>query len=305
MYWEGTTKLLDEKRVEFFQQIVPGNVFLAACTKGRRGPNIPTITGTLSDSHLLDPFALFFPLYTYGSADLFGNPGKSPNISPGLLDRLIDVYDAASEQREAIAVALFYHILGVTRAPLYSTENEGYLMQDWPRIPIPASRELLEASAALGRRVADLLRPDVPFHPPGELNKLGVPRRVDGGQLREDDLRVTVRYGGIGKYEPPSAEGPGARPGRLWWNDVAFWENVPQDVWAFTIGGYPVVKKWLDYRHIDKLKRPLKLEEVRYVGEMVQRIAALIALGPELDASYEAIKAHTLSLAPSAVVAHS
>ncbi len=72
---------------------------------------------------------------------------------------------------------------------------------------------------------------------------------------------------------------------------------MPQEVWAFTIGGYPVIKKWLDYRHIEKLKRPLRSEEVRYVGEMIQRIATLLALGSSLDANYQAVKAQTLTLA--------
>jgi len=70
------------------------------------------------------------------------------------------------------------------------------------------------------------------------------------------------------------------------------------DPHSFTIGGYPVVKKWLDYRHIEKLGRPLRSDEVRYVCEMAQRIAALLALGPALDASYAAIKAQTLALGP-------
>lgn len=82
---------------------------------------------------------------------------------------------------------------------------------------------------------------------------------------------------------------------------MAYWENVPHEVWAFTISGYPVVKKWLGYRHIEKLKRPLRLDEVTYVSEMVRRIAALLALGPALDANYLAVKANTLALAPSAV----
>jgi len=67
-------------------------------------------------------------------------------------------------------------------------------------------------------------------------------------------------------------------------------------VWAFTIGGYPVVKKWLDYRHESKLGRPLRLEEVAYVREMVQRIATLRALGAALDASYAAVKAATVGV---------
>ena len=78
---------------------------------------------------------------------------------------------------------------------------------------------------------------------------------------------------------------------------MGYWNDVPQEVWAFTIGGYPVLKKWLDYRHIEKLGRPLRIAEVGYVTEMVQRIATLLDLGAALDASYAAVKANTLTLA--------
>jgi hypothetical protein len=39
------------------------------------------------------------------------------------------------------------------------------------------------------------------------------------------------------------------------------------------------------------LGRDLKPEEARYVTEMVRRIAALVLMGPELDANYERVKA--------------
>jgi hypothetical protein len=76
-------------------------------------------------------------------------------------------------------------------------------------------------------------------------------------------------------------------------NDTAYWSNVPQAVWAYTIGGYQVIKKWLSYREKAMLGRGLKMEEAEYVTEMVRRIAALILLQPDLDANYEAVKADT------------
>ncbi len=69
---------------------------------------------------------------------------------------------------------------------------------------------------------------------------------------------------------------------------------MPAEVWSFTIGGYPVIKKWLDYRHIDSLGRPLRFKEILYATEMVQRIASLIALGSALDENYLAVKANVL-----------
>ncbi len=113
-------------------------------------------------------------------------------------------------------------------------------------------------------------------------------REENAGYIEEDWPRIPV---------PDNLELlTGKMTGRLWWNNVAYWDNVPQNVWSFTIGGYQVVKKWLDYRHIDKLGRSLHPDEVRYLSEIVQRIAALIALGSSLDANYTTIKGNTLAV---------
>jgi hypothetical protein len=73
-------------------------------------------------------------------------------------------------------------------------------------------------------------------------------------------------------------------------NDEAFWRNVPAGVWAYTLGGYQVMKKWLSYREKALLGRGLALEEVTEVTHMARRIAALL-LRPALDANYRAVKA--------------
>lgn len=292
LYWEPTTKLLDRNRTEFVEQLFGGNLFLEVVRRQRKSGVFDhgVILPHFMDLNFVDGGARCFPLYERQPGSMFSE--QPTNFKDEVMTRLAECYGGA----EGIAEDLFFHIAVILNTPLYRSENGGSIENDWPRIPIPATRDLLEASAALGRTVGDVLRPDVAFTPSDDARMLGAPTRSNGGQFSEDDLRVTVRYGGVGKYEPPIAEGQAARPGRIWWNDVGYWNNVPQEVWAFTIGGYPVIKKWLDYRHIEKLKRPLRSEEVRYVGEMVQRIATLLALGPALDANYEAIKANTLAI---------
>ena len=76
-------------------------------------------------------------------------------------------------------------------------------------------------------------------------------------------------------------------------NDVAYWKNIPRRVWGYTIGGYQVIKKWLSYCERKLLGRALTKDEVRYVQEVARRIATIILLEPELDANYQAVKAHT------------
>ncbi|HPL64400.1 MAG TPA: hypothetical protein PK587_11590 [Syntrophales bacterium] len=79
----------------------------------------------------------------------------------------------------------------------------------------------------------------------------------------------------------------------IYLNDVAYWQNVPEAVWNYAIGGYQVIKKWLSYREATLINRGLTPDEVRYVMEVARRISALISLQPQLDANYQKIKVST------------
>jgi hypothetical protein len=78
-------------------------------------------------------------------------------------------------------------------------------------------------------------------------------------------------------------------------NGDAWWAAVPMNVWNYTLGGYQVLKKWLSYREFTAeptsplLHRALRPEEAAYFAQVVRRIAAILLLGPQLDASYRAI----------------
>ena len=73
-------------------------------------------------------------------------------------------------------------------SPAYLPRTPTALRLDWPRIPLPDSKDLLLASAELGRKVADLLDPETEvdgvtggnLRP--ELKVIGVPTRIDGRQ---------------------------------------------------------------------------------------------------------------------------
>lgn len=77
-------------------------------------------------------------------------------------------------------------------------------------------------------------------------------------------------------------------------NADAMWTNVPANVWDYMLGGYPVIKKWLSSRKSSILGRALKPDEVAYLSEMVRRIAAILLLGPALDANYKSAKVNAV-----------
>ena len=64
----------------------------------------------------------------------------------------------------------------------------------------------------------------------------------------------------------------------MYLNATAYWQNVPQPVWGFTIGGYQVIKKWLSYREQRVLGRALTMAEIMEVTAMARRLAALVLL---------------------------
>jgi hypothetical protein len=69
-------------------------------------------------------------------------------------------------------------------------------------------------------------------------------------------------------------------------NADTFWGSVPRSVWEYRIGGYQVIKKWLSYRQLDLLGRPLTVEESRHVTNMIRRLTIIVLLTDELDANY-------------------
>ena len=227
---------------------------------------------------------------------------------------------------------IWMHALGIGFSPAYLKENTDGIRQDWPRVPLPATKDPLLASAALGERLAGLLDPESSVEGETfgtirpEVKSVGLISRIGGGRLAEKQLRLTARWGYAGQNRV-TMPGPGDARIRdytedecaaieqgaealgltideaftclggstydIHLNDVAYWRNVPSRVWRYTIGGYRVIKKWLSYREFDLLGRPLRTEEVREVTDSARRIAAILLIEPALDASYRAVSHDT------------
>ena len=113
-----------------------------------------------------------------------------------------------------------------------------------------------------------------------------------GSPLPAADCNESVR---AGEERRAQSDAPYLGPAThdIFLNEAACWQNVPEKVWDYTIGGYQVIKKWLSYREFELLGRALSPDEAREVTHMARRIAALILLQPELDRNYQAVKAAT------------
>ena len=322
LYWEPETKLLDEKRSEYFPHLFPQNIWLEA---RQRQPmdqfDRGFVTRALGDN-FGNGLSSFFPLYLKNQIkpqnSLLDEPAALTEYQPNLSN-------AATEylaRIDADAPTLFHHIVAILHAPAYRIDNAGALKQDWPRIPLPATRERLLASAELGRQIAALLDTETPLpgvtqgKPRPELANIALLTVVDSAPLTPEHLKLTAGWGHAGKggvtmpgkghtestYSPlPAGEGPGVRAEALgdetldvYLNADCRWKNVPRPVWEYTLGGYQVLKKWLSYREYELLDRPLSAEEALEFTRMARRIAALVLLRPVLDENYRVCVEHCI-----------
>ncbi len=257
--------------------------------------------------------------------------GTIANLSHKARAYLKQLTSADPDEDEQISRLLWLHTLAIMHAPLYLSEHASSVRSDWPRIPLPATFTALSNSASLGADIAQLLDTEkvVLGVTSGKvqqvLNTLG---RITGPKAFS--LAINAGWGHLHKDEEKSKEivMPGRGNKRLrdytieetvtltegaadfglsvesvlvmignktidiYLNNEAFWSNVPNAVWEYTIGGYQVLKKWLSYREESVLGRPITKDEAREFMHLVRRITALLLLEPSLDANYIVHKTH-------------
>ena len=321
LYWEENTKLLDEKREDYVNAFVRDSPSIISAQANRRGYDPPYVTSDLACRHVNER-----------GGNVFSAVCRHATV-PGQMDEVSNISEAAEQTARSLdreSAEVFFHALATMHTPQYRTENSGALLNDWPRIPLPATAELLTHSAALGRRLAELLDPESDLHLPAEwsfLARLSIATEYPEGTPDRDArnaarFALTAGWGGAGQgatVMPRRGDARerdytsteldrlailaatqslaiddaltllGPRCVDVYLNGASSWVCVPLRVWEYTLGGYQVLKKWLSYRELPLLGRPLHEEEVRYFAQVVRRITAILLMGAALDASYAAI----------------
>jgi len=271
-------------------------------------------TKSLSDYHLIAPNATVIPLIKKTVHDLHKqtplfddyeekSPANLSNFGMNYMKSLdFNINDNSDDDKTTIDAyeLVWYHSLAIGYSPAYLSENFDGIGDDYPRIPLPVSRDALIQSAALGKQIAALL--DTESHPPEvlstpEFTHIAALTRIDDKQInpQEGDLALTAGWGHAQSNAVMPGKGKVAANAKsldIYLNDRVYWKDIPEAVWNYTIGGYQVIKKWLSYRESKIMGRDMTVEEAREVTNMAKRIAGLIALENELDENYHNVKAN-------------
>ncbi len=217
-----------------------------------------------------------FPLYLYPK--VLGQVNKTPNINPTFVNDLSGKVGLTfvSEGRGDLETNMgpedvFSYAYAVFHSPTYRQRYSEFLKGDFPRLPLTGNKTLFKALVGLGAELVSLHLMESP-----RLETFITRFPVSGSQVVEG-VRYVIPPG------PPLGKGGGN--GRVYINSEQYFEGVPPDVWAFTIGGYQVCHKWLK----DRKGRTLSFEDLHHYQRVVVALAETIRLMAEID---DVIEAH-------------
>jgi predicted helicase len=151
---------------------------------------------------------------------------------------------------------VFSYAYAVFHSPTYRQRYSEFLKIDFPRLPLTGNKDLFKALVGLGAELVSLHLMESP-----RLETFITRFPVPGSQMVE-----AVRY------EDNSR--------RVYINSEQWFEGVPPEVWAFTIGGYQVCHKWLK----DRKGRTLTFEDLHHYQKIIVALAETIRLMAEIDA---------------------
>lgn len=315
LYYETEEKFLNEARADLYANL-RDNEFLVTVPEPRKESETrPIVATTAFDLHLHDRGSVSFPVETIASdpteGTLFASRTRGPrrhsNLAPSVWECLRQAFDLkgdlSGKDARSLARDLARVAMAICHAPQYQFEHKESLAQDWAHVPIPKSSGIFRELVVSGDKLSILLNPiasssvvlkDVLGQ---DLKQLAVPTKIGGKTVAESDLVVEYSFFGAAQggwrsrsasNNEPMHEAWGATTGDLYINDEVSFRHVPERVWRYELGGYPVIKKWLGYRdHGRQPDIPLTIPETNHLRGIVHRLAAILLLHSTLDSLYE------------------
>jgi hypothetical protein len=260
--------VIERSRKEVMQNIIQENLgFITSRQMDKSGIKPVFVTNSIIDAHSITSavsISNLSPLYLYSDAErknLFSHTKEikkgQPNINSDLFDVLCEVNKKVISPEE-----IFYYIYAVLYSNLYREKYAEFLKIDFPRIPFTKNYDLFIKLTEFGKRLVDLhLLKSTELDPP--LCKF---------QGKEDNRIEKIEYDEKEK--------------RVYFNEKQYFEEIPQEIWQYQIGGYQVCEKWLK----DRKGRCLSLEDIKHYCRMVTALQKTIEIQKEIDNIYEKVE---------------
>ncbi|MDR2632358.1 MAG: N-6 DNA methylase [Treponema sp.] len=223
--------------------------------------NIVYITNSLVDQNIFyRGGGTVFPLYLYSEADTFERAEpRRPNLNDGMVTIIARKtglrFTAEKEKTEDTfaPIDILDYIYAVLHSPAYRETYREFLKIDFPRVPYPKNAEQFTALAALGAALRGI-------HLLETANRAG---RLAGYPIEGNN----------------TVDKPEFRDAQVWINKQQYFDEVPRNVWDFSIGGYQPARKWLK----DRKGRSLTDDEIAHYQKMVSALHVTMETQARID----------------------
>ncbi len=251
-------KLLQRDLYKVQQHLFQQNLGIIVCRQGQASNQSDwesvTITDSLSDINTFRRGGgTVFPAYLYTSpyedAHLDSRDGRKPNLDSKLLNLFADkvgiVFDDQSKDGEDVfgVYDLVHYIYAVLHSPTYRKTYLEFLKTDFPLIPFPKDKAVFWELVSLGKELREVHLLASP-----KLEKLITQYPISGSNIIE-------------KYK--------FIDGKVYINDIQYFDGVPRSVWEFSIGGNEPAYKWLK----DRKGRQLSIDEITLYQQILVGLA--------------------------------
>jgi Type ISP C-terminal specificity domain len=231
------TDLLARPRRALTKHLRTGSLLLAATRQCREAPGA-FVAACIAGHKAVSAYDInyLFPLHF---------DGENSNLSSSLVLRLSELYGQQPTPRH-----IFAYVYAILYCPSFSRHYRDLLRRDFARIPFPRTPTIFSYFAARGE---DLILLHLLQHP--LLERTAV-RLRDNILPTGNGRRTAARYDSSAERLHLDRE------------DLCF-EGISPQVWSFTIGGYHVLRLWLDARSHGRLTYS-GLREFRSITEAIR-----------------------------------
>ncbi|MCY7384267.1 MAG: N-6 DNA methylase [Microcoleus sp. CAN_BIN18] len=259
-YYTGKTRgFLCMPRFEVMRHVLQGDNLALATT---RSVEIEEWTHLFCTEQIIQHHTVsikevnyLFSLYLY--PDTQNDQGnfftdRTPNLSQNFLMAIREKlgYTPTPE-------AIFYYAYSVFHSPTYRQRYAEFLKIDFPRLPLTRDKEIFTALAKKGEELVALH-----LMKSKKLNKVITKYPVSG-----DNAVSEVTYKESER--------------RVYINKQQYFEGIYPEVWAFKVGGYQVLDKWLKDRK--KASRSLSFDDVLHYQRVVVALKETMQIMAEID----------------------
>ncbi|OCK42641.1 DNA methyltransferase [Tenacibaculum soleae] len=218
------------------------------------------------------------PLYLYPeekdidfSEDKKGEAiARVPNLDKKIINKLAKKLGLKfTNEKEQTAktfapIDILDYIYAVLHSPNYRETYKEFLKIDFPRVPFPKDEKTFWHLVKLGGEIRQIHLLESPIVEDAITQYLG-----DGDNIITRKLTKTdIGYEAVTDTH-----------GKVWINDINYFDNVPLVAWNFYIGGYQPAQKWLK----DRKGRELDYEDIFHYNKIIVALTETDKIMKEID----------------------